>query len=108
METLDHRRRKSAASGELEAAGQFSDTNAALSQAQPAQSEAGGVLVAGREAPPKVVMNPLEASPGMMEQGYGVVAPIASPFHSEKVRSELELRRRRTLSTRADDHREPT
>ena len=45
-----------------------------------------------------------EASPGTLEQG-GVALPVASPFYSERVQTEVELLRRRPLTLDEDAQR---
>ena len=45
-----------------------------------------------------------EASPSILEQG-GVTLPVASPFHSERVQTEVELLRRRPLTLDEDAQR---
>ena len=45
-----------------------------------------------------------DASPGTMEQG-GVSRPVASPFHSERVQTEVELLRRRPPTLDQDAQR---
>ena len=45
-----------------------------------------------------------EASPSTLEQG-GVTLPVASPFHSERVQTEVELLRRRPLTLDEDAQR---
>ena len=45
-----------------------------------------------------------EASPSTLEQG-GVALPVASPFHSERVQTEVELVRRRPLTLDEDAQR---
>ena len=103
METLDVRRRKVTASADHETAGARQDVETALSPSFVVGHEASQASsLATREVPAPAMRNPMEASPGMMERGQGSGSLIASPFHSEKVKSELELRRHRPLTLDAD------
>ena len=105
METLDVRQRKSAAPGDLEAAVTPREVETALSQGLVSGYEAGQASTVGRDRLPPAARNPLEASLGMLERGPGSGGATAHPFHSEKVKSELELRRRRPSTLDADGRR---
>ena len=75
------------------------DYQAALGQAEAA--EASGV---GTSAVPTNGTFPGEASPGTLEMGGGPGAPVlqASPFHSDHVKAEVELRRHRPTTLDED------
>ena len=105
METLDHRRRRGGVSGDLqglESGGPPSEVEAALSQSLNSSQDASSVPAMAREAVGGGTRHHLEASPGTLERGQGSSSLTASPFHSEKVRSEVELLNRRPRTLDAD------
>ena len=79
---------------ELEAEATEPDYSTALSQP----------ISGGDPALAKGVAPRGDASPGTLEQG-GVSMPVASPFHSERVQTEVELLRRRPMTLDQDAQR---
>ena len=63
------------------------------------QTLGGGGIAQGRTGPLQG-----DASPGTLEQG-GVSLPVASPFHSERIQTEVELWRRRPVTLDQDAQR---
>ena len=105
MDTLDFRRRKVAASGEIqdvESGGQPKELETALSQPFGIGPEGSSFTAGMRASQSFGSRNPLEASPGMIERGQGPSNLTASPFHSERVKTEVEIRRHRPLTLDAD------
>ena len=104
METLDQRRRKAMGVAEgsearsMEAQAMY---EAALSQPQGSGVDSGLVEHAGMGpvARPMTFSNPCvgSSSPSTMEMGM-----VASPFHSDKVRAEVQLQRSRPTSLDSD------
>ena len=96
MDRMMRNRAPAGGSRDLDLEAESADVNyeAALGQAPSGGfvAQRGGIIPQG------------EASPGTLEQG-GVTLPVASPFHSERVQTEVELLRRRPLTLDEDAQR---
>ena len=79
------------------------DVEAALSQGLPhdlTDQGLAGLSQGGDTSPSGGIVPQPSVSPGMLERG--LAGPTASPFHSDKVRDEVELLRRRPTTLDAD------
>ncbi|OLP95197.1 putative ATP-dependent RNA helicase ddx42 [Symbiodinium microadriaticum] len=105
MDSLIRRRGSAAKDSEEASVAKEPDYSAALSQAG-----ACGTPGTGTSAVPVNGLRPGEISPGTLESGKGVgkptgELPFANPFHSDKVRAEVDLIRSRPATLDVDANR---
>ena len=98
-DAMDRMMRNRGQAGSARDLDQEADTAEVNYETALSQTLGGGGIAQGRTGPLQG-----DASPGTLEQG-GVSLPVASPFHSERIQTEVELLRRRPVTLDQDAQR---